>query len=157
MSTSVDSRPRWLQILDIWTSWLARGIAIIGFLVLLVSSVSPAIQEGLAGVVVRSETFTSVLSRPVLVQRGVAGPVGDRLRNGSGDRSERGRVDFDTPFPTTPTVSVGLTTIDADSTVRLRLTVIDVDERGFDYEIGTWLGSFVYAANFHWIAIGLDD
>ena len=44
--------------------------------------------------------------------------------------------------------------IDADSTVRLRLTVLGVDERGFDYEISTWLGSFVYAANFHWIAIG---
>ena len=158
MSTNVDNRPRGLQLLDTWSSWLARAIAIIGFFVLLVSSVTPVIQEYLAGVVVRSETFTTVSSRQVLlVQRGVAELVGSRLRSGSGSRRERRRVDFDTPFPTTPTVSVGLTTIDADSTVRLRLAILNVDERGFDYEISTWRNSFVYAADFHWIAIGFDD
>ena len=51
-----------LKVVDTWTSWIARAVAIGGFLVLSYSTVTPAVQEWLAGVVLNTEAFSATVS-----------------------------------------------------------------------------------------------
>lgn len=65
-------------------------------------------------------------------------------------------VAFDSPFASVPVVRLGLTGFDLDErdTARLSLKATQITETGFQAEVWTWAGTRVYAAEFHWFAIG---
>ena len=66
------------------------------------------------------------------------------------------RIEFETPFGSTPVVQAGLAGFDLDQrdSARLKITVQEIDAGGFDLEICSWNGSRVYGVDVSWIAIG---
>lgn len=65
-------------------------------------------------------------------------------------------VVFDTPFDAVPVVQVGLTGFDLDQrdSARVSLKASQITPNGFLAEVWTWVGTRVYAVEFHWLAIG---
>ena len=151
-----DASRTWIQHLDTLTSMAARVIVLGGFVVAVSSTVTPAVREWLAGVVLRTEAFAEHLSA---VQHGSVN-ISRRdyplLRDGEGTRSVEGRVDFAIPFASPPAVSTGFSMVDTGSKVntRIRVEVSQVDEAGFGYRFETWDDSVTHNVTFNWIAVG---
>lgn len=66
------------------------------------------------------------------------------------------RIEFETPFGSTPIVQAGLCGFDLDQrdSARLEVSPKGIDAEGFDLEICSWNGSRVYGIDVSWIAIG---
>jgi hypothetical protein len=80
---------------------------------------------------------------------------GWHLASGSGERwIEPADVKFDTPFSTTPKVTLALTGVDADhaTNLRLNLEAYDIGLDEFSVRISTWDDTLVYAVWVTWIA-----
>ena len=72
------------------------------------------------------------------------------------DRGNNGRVNFNQTFKTAPIVMIGINNLDIDGrpNARLNVSVIKIDNRGFDYAFGTWADTIIYSASANWIAVG---
>ena len=77
----------------------------------------------------------------------------------SGEKRNRGlmegRVDFPEPFASVPKVLIALSTLDThlDTHTRIRVTVDQVDTKGFNYRFHTWSDTKLYRAEASWIAV----
>jgi hypothetical protein len=78
------------------------------------------------------------------------------LRTGTGVRTYRVAVEFDSPFSVVPKVSLALSGMDVDgvNNNRLSLTAENITVNGFDIVYITWYDTIVYGAYATWIAIG---
>ena len=78
------------------------------------------------------------------------------LRTGTGVRTYRVAVEFDSPFSMVPKVSLALSGMDVDGVNgnRLSLTAENITVNGFDIVYITWYDTIVYGAYATWIAIG---
>ena len=76
------------------------------------------------------------------------------LRDGENERVERGRLRFEERFVRAPKVTLGMRLIDPPRSDRPRVAirVVEVDEKGFDYEIRTWGSSSVVDLTADWVA-----
>ena len=68
----------------------------------------------------------------------------------------RGRVEFERRFSACPVVQLGVTGFDIDNgaNARLNVSVVAVDEQGFDVEVRTWWDSRLWSVELSWLAIG---
>ena len=78
----------------------------------------------------------------------------DATRIGTQD----GRVNFKKSFSSKPEVFVALSYLDSKHNVNLRInvSVLSVDKKGFSYRMVTWANSFITYAEASWIAIGKE-
>ena len=164
-SAAAPSRlAKFLEPFGTWTSGIARAIGIEGFLVLAYSAATPAVREWLADVTTQSATFSAALDqatappeRMTTAQLGASNSNRRRSQQGKAYGGDTGRVDFDPPFESASAVSVGISALDAntDLTVRVRVEVADVtDVNGhrFTYRVDTWRSSINYGVEVNWIA-----
>jgi hypothetical protein len=75
---------------------------------------------------------------------------------GDGDRSVKREILFVQAFEEAPSITLGLTGIDAahDQNLRFRLQAIDVKATGFTVEFTTWNDTHIARASVAWQAIG---
>jgi len=78
------------------------------------------------------------------------------LRTGTGTRTYRVAVKFDSPFAVAPKVSLALSGLDVGgvNNTRLSLTPENITVNGFDIVYITWADTVVYGAYATWTAIG---
>ncbi|MYN68466.1 MAG: hypothetical protein F4X11_26190 [Acidobacteria bacterium] len=141
----------WIERLDMWSSWIARAIAIAGTVGLVVSTATPAVQEWVARFVLNTDAFRSTTQTGRIF---VSDNDHPHLSNGRGERWVQDRETFEEPFASRPVVSAAISLVDADETVRARVDIVRVDEQGFDYRIGTWVNSRLMSLQVDWIAVG---
>ena len=89
-------------------------------------------------------------------------PAGHCPEGIAGQRGElEGRVDFQEPFHSPPTVLIAFSALDFahDRNIRIRVRAEKVDKEGFDYVLATWCNTRVWKTQASWIAIAnrLDE
>lgn len=79
------------------------------------------------------------------------------LRTGTGERTYRTVVQFDSPFQAPPKVSLALSGQDVDAATNNRLNLIaeNITVDSFDLVYRTWASTVVYSVWATWTAIGL--
>jgi hypothetical protein len=79
------------------------------------------------------------------------------LSTGTGVRTYRTVVEFDSPFQVPPKVSLALRGQDVEATAnnRLLLTAENITVDGFELVYQTWLETLIYSVWTSWTAIGL--
>ncbi|KAI0970221.1 hypothetical protein F4678DRAFT_480476 [Xylaria arbuscula] len=70
----------------------------------------------------------------------------------------QGRVEFQKPFKSVPTVTIGIQSVDVSNVSKFRIGICatDVDEKGFTVRVNNWdapQGSIIYYCRVAWIAI----
>lgn len=81
---------------------------------------------------------------------------GGAMWTGHGSRERRRTITFSEPYKSRPVVQVGLSMLDADSSVNLRYecTAERITPEGFDLVFKTWSDSRIARVRLTWIAFG---
>jgi len=76
--------------------------------------------------------------------------------SGNGDREVRMDIQFEKAFDDLPSITLGLSGIDAahDHNLRFRLSATDVKKTGFTIEFTTWGDTNIARASVSWQAVG---
>jgi|GEM_PF-5691332 len=100
-----------------------------------------------AGAIQLKAVDTDPLSQTSKCEEGAKGLRGEK----------KGRVTFKTAFIEPPVVNLGIASLDSsvpsNTGMRLAISVLDVDRKGFDYSFVTWCYTSISGATANWIAV----
>jgi len=129
------------------------------FLVLVVSSIMFLPSVIAASPTINTGSFIAANSLHIQTGQSSNGYIENpdwTLRTGTGIRTYRVAVTFNSPFSVAPKVSLALSGLDVGgvNNTRLSLTPKNITVKGFDIVYITWADTVVYGAYATWTAIG---